>query len=314
MAFDYFMKAAVMGQLNLMNRSVLMRYMIVVKASPASEAGAMPTEAKLAEMGAYHEALQAAGLLVEGNGLQATRHGWRVHYDGAKRTVTDGPFAESKELIAGFTIIDVKSREEALEWTRRFPNPNLDDSATHIEVRRMFELEDFEPGPGLDVHHQMDRRQQDIQSVPAGMTSITPHLVCEGALEAIAFYKTAFDAIEEACLPGPDGRIMHAQIRIGNSAIMLADAFAECASPGPKALKGSPVAIHLYVSDADATFAQAIAAGAKVIMPLSDMFWGDRYGQLEDPFGHRWSIATHLKDVSPEDCAEALKSMPMMPA
>ncbi len=291
-----------------------MRYMILVKATAQSEADAMPTEAKLTEMAQYHEALQAAGLLVEGNGLQSSRHGWRVHYDGAKRTVVDGPFAESKELIAGYTLINVASADEARAWTQRFPNPTLDDSATHIEVRRLFELEDFAPGPGIDAHHQLNRRQKDIESVPAGMTSVTPHLVCEGAADAIDFYKTAFDAIEEARLPGPDGRLMHAQIRIGNSAVMLADAFAECASLGPKALKGSPVCIHLYVADADAAFAQAIAAGATVIMPLSDMFWGDRYGQLEDPFGHRWSIATHLRDVSPEDCAEALKAMPQMPS
>nr|WP_084154577.1 YciI family protein [Polycyclovorans algicola] len=289
-----------------------MRYMILVKATAQSEADAMPTEAKLSEMAQYHEALQAAGLLVEGNGLQASRHGWRVQYNGAKRSVIDGPFAESKELIAGYTLINVDSPEQAREWTQRFPNPTLDDSDTHIEVRRLFELEDFAPGPGLDAHHALDRRQKDIQSVPAGMHSITPHLECEGASDAIAFYKAAFDAIEEARLPGPDGRLMHAQIRIGNSTVMLADPFSGCASHRPERLTGSPVCIHLYVADADATFARAIAAGATVIMPLSDMFWGDRYGQLEDPFGHRWSIATHLRDVSPEDCAAALAAMPEM--
>lgn len=126
-----------------------MRYMIIVKASAASEAGVMPTEAKLAEMGSYHAELAEAGVLLDGNGLQASRKGWRVHYDGAQRSVVDGPFTESKELIAGFTIINVASREEAIAWTRRFPNPNLDDSPCHIEVRQLFELEDFEQGPAI---------------------------------------------------------------------------------------------------------------------------------------------------------------------
>jgi hypothetical protein len=127
-----------------------MRFMIIVKASAASEAGVMPTEAKLKEMGDFHEELARAGVLIDGSGLRATALGWRVHYDGAKRSVVDGPFAETKELIAGYTLIRTNSREEAIEWSRRFPNPNLDDSPCHIEVRQMFELEDFEPSPTLD--------------------------------------------------------------------------------------------------------------------------------------------------------------------
>lgn len=132
-----------------------MRYMIIVKASGASEAGVMPTEAKLAEMGSYHAELAAAGVLVDGNGLQATSKGWRVHYDGEQRSVVDGPFTESKELIAGYTIINVSSREEAIAWTRRFPNPNLDDSTCHIEVRQMFELDDFEQGPAIGAMREI---------------------------------------------------------------------------------------------------------------------------------------------------------------
>ena len=115
-----------------------MRFMIIVKASSQSEAGVMPTEIKLAEMGKYHEALAKAGVLVDASGLRATSHGWRVHYDGPNRSVVDGPFTETKELIAGFTIINVDSREQAIEWTRRFPNPNLDDSPFHMVVRQMF--------------------------------------------------------------------------------------------------------------------------------------------------------------------------------
>lgn len=127
-----------------------MRFMIIVKASAASEANVMPSEAKFAEMAKYHEELAAAGVLIDGSGLQATHKGWRVHYDGDQRTVVDGPFAETKEIIAGFTIIRTETREQALEWSRRFPNPNHDDSPCAIEVRQMFELEDFGESQALD--------------------------------------------------------------------------------------------------------------------------------------------------------------------
>ena len=145
--------------------------------------------------------------------------------------------------------------------------------------------------------------------VPDGMHSVTPHLVCAGAAAAIEFYKMAFNAVEEARLPGPQGRIMHAQVRIEGSAVMLVDEMPEWGAFGPKSLKGSPVTIHLYVENADAVFARAIGAGAKVTMPLADMFWGDRYGKLEDPFGHHWSVATHIRDVTPEEAHQAMKQM-----
>lgn len=127
-----------------------MRYMIIVKATKDSEAGVMPGVELLAEMAAYHEELARAGVLVDGSGLQRSAKGWRVRYDGARRTVIDGPFAETKELMAGYTIIKVKSREEAVAWTRRFPNPTLDGGDCEIEVRQMFELEDFEPGAEVE--------------------------------------------------------------------------------------------------------------------------------------------------------------------
>ena len=141
------------------------------------------------------------------------------------------------------------------------------------------------------------------------MLSVTPHLVCAGAAQAIEFYKKAFGAVEEARLPGSDGKLMHAMIRIGDSQIMLADEFPEWGALGPKALKGSPVTIHLYVDDADAFAKRAAAAGAKITMPVEEQFWGDRYGKLEDPFGHHWSVGTHVRDVSPEEMQRAMKEM-----
>jgi hypothetical protein len=122
-----------------------MRYMIIVKANPESEAGVMPTEELAAAMATFHEELARAGLLVDASGLHATSKGWRVEMRGEQRTIVDGPFAETKELIAGYTVIRVKNEGEAREWTRRFPNPTLHGVDCHVEVRRMFELEDFEP-------------------------------------------------------------------------------------------------------------------------------------------------------------------------
>jgi hypothetical protein len=127
-----------------------MRYMILVKATKDSEAGIMPPEHLLAEMAAYHDQLAKAGVLEDGNGLRATSLGWRVRYRGASRSVVDGPFAETKELVAGYTIINVKTRAEAVEWTRKFPNPTLDGSDCEIEVRQMFELGDFGASETLD--------------------------------------------------------------------------------------------------------------------------------------------------------------------
>jgi uncharacterized glyoxalase superfamily protein PhnB len=145
--------------------------------------------------------------------------------------------------------------------------------------------------------------------IPDGMHSLTPHLVCAGAADAIAFYKAAFGAVELHRLPGPNGLLMHAAVRIGDSVLMLVDEAPDWGMLGPKALKGSPVTIHLYVADVDAAVAKAVAAGAKVTMPVADMFWGDRYGTLEDPFGHRWSLATHTRDTTIEEMQQAMAGM-----
>jgi PhnB protein len=145
--------------------------------------------------------------------------------------------------------------------------------------------------------------------IPQGMHSVTPHLICAGAANAIEFYKQAFGATEQARLPGPDGRLMHAVVKIGDSQVMLVDEMPEWGALGPTSLKGSPVTIHLYVEDVDAVVARAVKAGAKVTMPVADQFWGDRYGKLEDPFGHHWSIATHVRDVSMEEAQKAMREM-----
>lgn len=146
-----------------------------------------------------------------------------------------------------------------------------------------------------------------VSPVPEGFRTITPHLIIKDAGKAIDFYKKAFGAEEVMCMRGPGGNgVMHAEIKIGDSYLMIADEFPDFGCLGPKSIGGSPVTVHLYVKDADAVYNQAVKAGATATMPLTDMFWGDRYGKLADPFGHHWSVATHKEDVSPEECARRM--------
>lgn len=148
--------------------------------------------------------------------------------------------------------------------------------------------------------------------IPAGSEGIIPHLVVQGAAGAIEFYKQAFDAEEICRNPAPDGqRLMHVEVSINGARVYLCDDFPEMCggrSRNPMALGASPVTIHQYVADVDAAIAKAQAAGAAVTMPPQDMFWGDRYGTVQDPFGHAWSFATHVRDVSPEEIAAAAAS------
>ena len=148
-----------------------------------------------------------------------------------------------------------------------------------------------------------------VKPIPEDMHTLTAHLVCDGAAEAIEYYKRAFGAVETSRLPAPDGKLMHAMVRIGDSALMLVDENKEWGALGPKTLNGSPVTIHLYVKDVDAVYERAIQAGGTARMPPMDMFWGDRYGVLIDPFGHSWSIATHISDPTPEQMQTEMAKM-----
>jgi len=144
-----------------------------------------------------------------------------------------------------------------------------------------------------------------VQAVPKGYHTVTPHTTVRDAARAIEFYKQAFGAEEKGAMKGPDGKIMHAELRIGDSVIMLADEFPEFGSLSPLSTGGTGIALHIYIEDVDSAFDRAVKAGAKVDMPVADMFWGDRYGKLSDPFGHKWSIATHIRDMSSEEIGEA---------
>lgn len=148
-----------------------------------------------------------------------------------------------------------------------------------------------------------------VTPIPAGYHTVTPYLIVDGAAEAIEFYKRAFGAIELFRMPGPGGRLMHAEIKIGDSPIMLADEVPQMGYRSPKALGGTSVSVLLYVPDVDAMFAQAVEAGAVVKRPLENQFYGDRSATLDDPFGHQWTIATHIEDVSSEEMNRRFEAM-----
>lgn len=148
-----------------------------------------------------------------------------------------------------------------------------------------------------------------VKPIPDGYHTLTPYLTVKGASEAIAFYTRAFGAEELFRMALPDGRIGHAEIRIGNSPIMLADEFPEMGNKSPGTLGGSPISLLIYVEDSDAIFARAVAAGATVLRPMADQFYGDRSGMVKDPFGHTWSISTHREDVSPDELERRAKAL-----
>lgn len=137
----------------------------------------------------------------------------------------------------------------------------------------------------------------NVKPIPDGYRSVTPYLMVKGAVEAIEFYKKAFGARERMRVPGPGGKIMHAEIEIGDSVVMLAEEFADMGALGPLSIGGTPVGIHLYVENVDALYKQALSAGAKQERPLQNQFYGDRSGSLIDPFGHKWHLAQHVEDV-----------------
>lgn len=152
--------------------------------------------------------------------------------------------------------------------------------------------------------------------IPNVTHSLTPHIVCRDAAAAIEFYRKAFGAEEQVRMPAQDGsgKLMHAMVRIGDAQVMLCDEYPEWDSLGPLSRNGTSVTLHLNVADVDAAFQRALDAGAKTKMPVTDMFWGDRYGVLTDPFGHEWSLATHLRDLSVEEAIEASKHQICNPA
>ena len=147
------------------------------------------------------------------------------------------------------------------------------------------------------------------EPIPSNYPRVMPYLIVDGAADAITFYESVLGATERMRMAGPDGRVGHAELEVGDSVIMLADENPDMDALGPRSIGGSPVAIHVYVEDVDAAFDRALGAGAKTLRPIEDRFYGDRSGTLEDPFGHRWDLATHVEDVPPEEMSRRAKEM-----
>jgi uncharacterized glyoxalase superfamily protein PhnB len=154
----------------------------------------------------------------------------------------------------------------------------------------------------------MKTKKAAEQAAAHGVHAVSPHLVCAGAADAIEFYKKAFGATELMRLAGPDGKLMHGCVSINGSSVMLVDESPEMGAASPKTLKGTPVTIHLIVDDVDGFVERAVGAGAKIVMPVEDQFWGDRYGVIEDPFGHHWSVATPKRQMTVEQIREAART------
>ena len=145
-----------------------------------------------------------------------------------------------------------------------------------------------------------------VNPIPEGYRRVTPYLIVDGAAAAIDFYASVFGATERMRMDAPEGRVGHAELEIGDSVIMLADEHPEMNARGPRSVGGTPVSLHMYVEDVDGVFERAVEAGAKSVRPVEDQFYGDRLGSFEDPFGHHWSVATHVEDVSPDEMSKRM--------
>ncbi|WP_182869931.1 YciI family protein [Rhodopirellula sp. JC639] len=274
-----------------------MKVMVIVKATASSEAGELPSEALLKAMGQFNEELVNARIMKAGEGLKPTSEAKRVHFRGTDRTVTDGPFAETKELIAGYWLWEVKSMEEAVEWVKRCPNPMMEDS--DIDIRPIYEMEDFaEVDPQSEVAKHEDGLRSRIATHDA---NVQPYLFFGGRCEeALEFYQQAIGASVSMCMrfnespaPAPEGmipegfenKIMHASFEVGKMTIMASDGCGERSAFGSFRLTLSMPS----AADAELVF-NALAEGGTVDMPLTKTFWSPRYGMVTDKFGLGWMV------------------------
>lgn len=276
-----------------------MKVMVMVKASPNSEAGVMPSEALMAAMGSFNEALVEAGIMASGDGLKPSSEGYRVRFDGQERTVTRGPFAETSELVAGYWIWNVSSMEEALEWVKKCPNP-MEEEPSDIEIRTFYELEDFaeaDTDGEFRDHENALRQQVDMQQAP-----VTPYLLMGGQCEAAQAYYTQHlgarvefkmlfnespDAPPEGMLaPGFENKVMHSSVKLGKQTVMMSDGCSEADK-----VSNASLAISLTSEDTAHTVFDALADGGKVTMPLTKTFWSPLFGQVTDRFGVSWMVS-----------------------
>jgi PhnB protein len=282
-----------------------MRYMAIVKANADSEAGVMPATECLAAMGRYNEELVKAGVMLAGEGLHPSSKGLRIRFSGKQRTVIDGPFAETKELIAGFWLWQVSSREEAIEWLRRAPF----DGGAEVELRPVFEADDFGAALTPELREQEERLraqggQQPGLRLDAAPMPVQPYLFFEGRCEeALDFYREALGAKVKTLLryadspePCPDGmlppgsekKVMHAEFNIGDTTLMASDGM--CGKNGKPNFQGFSISLA-PPGDAEAKrLFEALAEGGEVRMPLSSTFFATSFGMVADRFGVGWMV------------------------
>ncbi len=274
-----------------------MRVMVIVKATRSSEAGELPSQQLMADMGRFNEELVKAGIMKSGDGLKPSSKGVRVHFSGSDRTVTDGPFAETKELIAGYWLWEVESIEQAVAWVKRCPNPMIEDS--DIEIRPFYEAADFAEwdATGEFVRHEGGLRDTLVvqQSV------VQPYLFFSGwCEEALAFYTTALGAtvgmmmrfnespdpaVMQMLPPGFENKVMHCEFKVGSLGVMASDGCGEST-----ALSGFRLALQVPTeADADRVFS-ALAEGGTIDMPMCKTFFSPRYGQVTDRFNVGWMV------------------------
>jgi PhnB protein len=283
-----------------------MRFMVIVKATADYEAGTMPSTEALAAMSKYNEQLVKAGVMLAGDGLHPSSRGLRVSFSGKQRTVTDGPFAETKELIAGFWLWQVRSREEAIEWLKRAPF----DGGTEVELRQVFEAEDFGTALTPELREQQERlRAQAVSQAPstppadATAMPVQPYLFFEGRCEeALEYYRKALGAELTALLrfadcpeplppgrlpPGGNNKVMHAAFRIGDTTLMASDGFCS----GKPSFQGFSVSLSAPDDAAARRLFEALADGGEVRTPFGPTFFAASFGMVADRFGLRWMVS-----------------------
>lgn len=281
-----------------------MKVAVFVKATPSSEAGLTPdesTQALFAEMGRYNEALVEAGIMKDAAGLHPSAKGVRVRFRGKERIVTDGPFAETKELVAGYWIWEVPSMEEAIAWVKHCPNPMPEES--DIEIRPFYECEDLEPLMTAELRQQEEHLEDKLAM---GNASVQPYLFFGGRCEeALDFYREALHARIGTVLrwsdspepppagmlaPGYEQKVMHAEFTVGSATLMASDG---CGNPGPKdtAFGGFRQALTVPTESlVDRIFEALASDGGTVDMPLAKTFFSPRYGMVTDRFGLAWMV------------------------
>ncbi len=247
-------------------------------------------------------------------GVKAYREHWKFCLDmcgGMVFRVDELDIQASGDLAVAHALIHCGAGDESQSgYSRMTASYRLIDGqwlVTHEHFSLPF---DMQTGRVLcDLKPEAAGQPAAVRAIPLGMNTLIPHLVCADASKAIDFYRDAFGASEESRLEMSPGLIGHACLRIAGSPFFLMDEAPQWGAVGPITLKGTPISMHLYVPDVDAAFEKAIAAGATAVMPVQDMFWGDRYGVVRDPFGHQWSLATHVRDLSKEEIERGAQAM-----